>query len=61
MHTLDKADLFLWGNSVARRPYGIVASQFTKSTHWSIRDFRTSEVGQRVVYDESVTNPPKRS
>jgi hypothetical protein len=61
VYTLEKADLYLWGNSVVRRPFGIVASQFTKSTHWSIKDFRTTEVGQRVVYDESVANPPKRS
>jgi hypothetical protein len=58
--TVDRSDVYLFGNTVTRRPYGIVASQFTKTTHWWIKDFRTTEVGQRVVYDASVVNPPKR-
>jgi hypothetical protein len=58
--TVDRSDVYLFGNTVARRPYGIVASQFTESTHWWIKDLRTTEVGRRVVYDASVANPPKR-
>lgn len=58
VHALDDADVTISGNSVARRAIGVRAEQFTESVRWVIRSLQTSDVGEDVTYDESVTDSP---
>jgi len=60
LHDLDAAHVVLADNRIAGAPFGIYASFFTESVHWSISDLETSEVEQPVYWDESVKNPPQR-
>ncbi len=60
LEDLDAADVMLTDNRVADAPFGIYASFFSESVHWSISDLKTSEVEQPVYWDESVKNPPER-
>lgn len=57
---IDRSDLYLHDNKVARRPYGVYATNFTDSVEWWVTGLRTKEVGQRVYYDSSVAHEPNR-
>jgi hypothetical protein len=57
--TFDKARIYLIDNRIVARPYGIVATGFTKSVRWWIKGLRTEDVATPVYYDEaSVPNKP---
>jgi hypothetical protein len=60
MWNVDKADIYLSGNTISHTPFGIRASRFSKTVNWTIAELVTSDVDQPVYWDSSVENPPKR-
>lgn len=58
LNNLDDSKVSVIGNSVAKRAYGVRAATMTDSVSWLVRDLRTSDVRERVYYDESVSNEP---
>ena len=60
MWSVDKADIFLAGNSVAHAVYGVRASRFSKTVNWTIEELTTTDVDESVYWDSSVENPPRR-
>ncbi|MDQ3916348.1 MAG: hypothetical protein M3323_13640 [Actinomycetota bacterium] len=61
MWQVDKADIFLSGNSISHAAYGIRASRFSKTVNWTISELTTSDVDQSVYWDSSVHNPPRQN
>jgi hypothetical protein len=61
LQTLDLDYVYVDGNRVTNRMFGVVATQFTETVRWWVRGLSTSGVSQDVVYDTSVPNPPSRS
>ena len=59
LNTLDDSSVSVIGNRVSTRAYGVRAATMTKSVFWTVRDLRTSNVRERVHYDDSVSNKPK--
>ena len=57
---LDKANVRIHDNLVRHRTIGVLASQFTKSVKWWVKDLRTADVEKRVQYDDTVSNPPNQ-
>ncbi len=59
LNNLDDASVSVIGNRVSTRAFGVRASTMTRSVAWTVRDLRTSNVRERVHYDDSVANKPK--
>ena len=59
LNTLDDSKVQVIGNRVSKRAYGVRAATMTDSVTWLVRDLRTSDVRERVYYDESVSNKPQ--
>jgi hypothetical protein len=59
LNTLDDASVSVIGNRVSTRAYGVRAATMTKTVVWRVRDLRTTNVRERVHYDDSVENKPK--
>lgn len=57
LQTLDKARVWIGGNSVTNRRFGVRAEKFTKDVTWTIRDLKTQNVEQRVYHDNSAPAP----
>jgi hypothetical protein len=55
---LDKGDVWIVGNSVANRTFGVRAVNMTARVKWVVRDLKTDNVNQSVAYDASVANKP---
>ncbi len=58
LDSLDKANVYIYDNTLAHRRCGICARRFTESVHWWIRNLATTDVDNDVHYDKSVSNPP---
>jgi hypothetical protein len=58
LNNLDDAKVSVVGNRVSKRAFGVRAATMTDSVSWLVRDLRTSDVRERVYYDESVSNKP---
>ena len=56
LQNVDKADVWIIGNSVANRHYGVRATNFTVSTRWFIGSLKTTNVDEPVSYQ----NVPRR-
>lgn len=56
----DLGTIYIYGNSVANRYYGVRASQFTDSVRWYVDVVQTSGVQETVYWDSSVQNPPEQ-
>jgi hypothetical protein len=59
LNTLDESYVQVIGNRVSTRAYGVRAATMTKTVVWRVRDLATSNVRERVHYDDSVENKPK--
>ena len=57
LQNVDKSDVWIVGNSVANRHYGIHATNFTVSARWFIGSFETSNVQDRVAYENVPRSP----
>lgn len=56
----DHGRIRVHNNRMAHFEYGVYASEFSKSVHWSVTRLRASDVAQPVYYDNSVANHPRR-
>jgi hypothetical protein len=59
LQTLDKGRIWIIGNFVSNRRFGVRAEKFTQDVTWTIRDLKTQNVDQGVYHDKSVTDSPK--
>lgn len=59
LDTLENAKVYVLDNFVGGTSVGLSARRFATTVKWYLDDFRTSDVEQRVAYDES--NPPEES
>ena len=59
LDTLENAEVHVVDNYVGGLAIGLSARRLAPSVKWYLEDFRTSEVQQRVQYEES--NPPEES
>jgi hypothetical protein len=57
LQNVDKADVWVVNNSVANRVYGVHAMNFTVSVRWFIGQLKTSNVEQRVSYENVPRKP----
>lgn len=55
---LDKGDVWVTGNSVANRTFGVRAASMTPRVRWVVRGLKTENVDRAVSYDASVANEP---
>ncbi len=60
LNTLDDANVYVTGNRVTNRSYGVRALTMTEHVKWVVRDLRTRNVREKVHYDQSVSNRPQR-
>lgn len=60
LNTLDDSNVYVLGNRVTNRSYGVRAATMTEHVKWVVRDLRTRNVGEKVHYDQSVSNRPQR-
>ncbi|HEX2241103.1 MAG TPA: hypothetical protein VHJ82_08195 [Actinomycetota bacterium] len=60
LRDFDIGSVYLYGNYVANRYYGIRASRFSETVHWYIDTLQTSGVTETVYWDQSVHNPPQQ-
>lgn len=59
LFTFDKSRIYVLGNSVTRRTFGVIASDFSDSVRWWVDNLRTQEVEDDVAYDSSVAHAPE--
>jgi hypothetical protein len=57
LQNVDKADVWIVGNSVANRHFGVHAVNFTVSTRWFISKLKTSNVQEPVAYQNVPRKP----
>ncbi|HVF52958.1 MAG TPA: hypothetical protein VNC78_05045 [Actinomycetota bacterium] len=57
---LDLGNVFVAGNSVYNRMYGVHASGMTSTVRWVVQNLYTENVSQDVYYDDTVANKPHR-
>lgn len=60
LNDIDKANIYLRGNTVANLLYGIRGSYMTESVHWWVSGLDTKAVDHAVYWDNSVKNQPRR-
>ncbi len=60
LRDFDIGTIYLFGNSVADRHYGIRASRFSETVRWYIDSLHTSGVEETVYWDQSVHHPPEQ-
>lgn len=56
----DLGTIYLYGNSVSDRYYGVRAARFSETVRWFVDDLETSGVEESVYWDSSVHNPPEQ-
>lgn len=59
LNTLENAEVYVVDNYVGGLAVGLSARRLAPTVTWYLEDFRTSDVEQRVQYEES--NPPEES
>jgi hypothetical protein len=57
LHEVDKADVWLLGNSVENRMFGVRAANFSVSVEWMIGKLTTKNVNERVHYENVPRKP----
>lgn len=60
LYDIDKANIYLSGNSVSNLLFGVRAAHMTESVHWWISALDTKAVEHAVYWDNSVKNQPRR-
>ena len=57
LQNVDKSDVWIVGNSVANRHFGVHAVNFTVSTRWFISSLKTTNVQEPVAYQNVPRKP----
>ena len=60
LQDFDASKIKIRNNRVTGFDFGVLASTFTETVKWWIRDLKTKDVGTRIYYDDSVANHPHR-
>jgi hypothetical protein len=60
MQDFDASKIKISNNKVTDFDYGVMASTFTESTKWWVKNLETKNVSNRIYYDDSVANHPNR-
>lgn len=60
LRDFDIGTIYLFGNSVSDRHYGVRAARFSETVQWYIDALQTSGVEETVYWDSSVHNPPEQ-